>query len=93
MSQIWDRLRFRGREAPSALVTLELQAQLGRLAAEVRRADGHDGFAGAHHTRAAVAAYEHTLRRALRHAGGELTACEGDVIALELELASRGWSW
>lgn len=93
MSQIWDRLRQWGRTDTGALVTLELQSQLARLAAEVNRADRHRGFAGAHHALAASYAYEYTLRRALSHAGGELDHPAGDIVGLELDLSSRGWTW
>lgn len=94
MSQLWDRLRHWRNPAYDPMITLELQAQLGRLVAEVRRADTHHGFAGAHHAMAATWAYENTLRRALRHAGG--TDCDfeaGDIVGLELDLSARGWTW
>lgn len=88
---------FVGRRVPSddsALVTLELQTRLGRLIGELRRCHAHTGFAAAHHAQAAAQAYEITLREALRHAGtDDARYPRGDVIALELDLAARGWSW
>lgn len=95
MPQLWERLL--GRRAPvhDPLATLEVQAHLGRLTAELRRLDGvHGDFAHAHHVRAAEGAYEGMLRTALRLAGGDDREHRtGDVVGLELDLASRGWAW
>lgn len=94
MHQLWERLLHRRAPEEDPLVTLELQASLSRLLAECWRIHHHSGFAGAHHARAAVQAYEITLRSALRHAGGDdAEHAPGDIVALELDLASRGWIW
>ncbi|WP_454301033.1 hypothetical protein [Salana multivorans] len=75
--------------APSSL-----QTRLSRLSGEIRRCQAHRGFAAAHHTRAAVSAYETTLRQSLRHVGADdAVHPAGDIISLELDLAARGWQW
>lgn len=95
MPQLWDRLINRRAPAFDPLLTLETQAHLGRLLAELRRLEGTRGdFAHAHHVRAATGAYEGMLRRALRLAGGDEDAHRPrDVVGLELDLSSRGWTW
>lgn len=95
MPQLWSRLRQRRAPAVDPLLALETQATLGRLTAELCRLDRSRGaFGGAHHVRATQGAYEGVLRRALRLAGGDDTRhSAGDVVGLELDLASRGWSW
>lgn len=94
MTQLWDRIIRRRAPAHDPLVTLELQAQLGRLLVRLYREERHTGFAGAHHARAARSAYESTLRSAVRLAGADDTVHpDGDIIGLELDLSSRGWLW
>ena len=79
------------------LTTLQLQLRLGQIAREIRALAGDDsGFAGAHHSRAAQAAYDELLREACRRAGVEDDSpitTETDRLLRELELSSRGWSW
>ncbi len=93
MPQLWSRLRQRRAPAVDPLLTLETQATLGRLTAELCRLDRAAGeFASAHHVRATQGAYEGVLRRALLRAGGDAARHgRGDVVGLELDLASRGW--
>ena len=83
------------------LDTLILQIRLGQVARELQSlADSH-GFATAHHTRAAQAAYDALLAEACRAAGLEVEAprratdrtTDAERLREELELASRGWSW
>lgn len=95
MPQLWFRLRQRRAPAADPLLTLEIQATLGRLTAELCRLDRSRGaFGGAHHVLATQGAYEGVLRRAVRLAGGDDTPhAPGDVVGLELDLASRGWTW
>jgi hypothetical protein len=83
------------------LETLVLQMRLGEVARELQALGASRGFAVAHHTRAAQAAYDALLAEACRraglpvstplHADEQVTASER--LREELELASRGWSW
>lgn len=88
--------RHREREE-DPLTTLQLQLRLGQIAREIRALAGDDTrFAGAHHSRAAQAAYDELLREACRRAGigdDKPIVTESDRLLLELELSSRGWSW
>ncbi|MBN8880911.1 hypothetical protein EDD28_0619 [Salana multivorans] len=94
MGEWWGLLRGWRTPTLDPMRTLELQTRLGRLAAELRRCDTHRGFAAAHHSRAALSAYETTLRQSLRHVGtNDEIHGPGDVVSLELDLASRGWQW
>lgn len=94
MSSLWERISHRRAIEQDVMATLELQAQLSRMVFEVQRAERFRGFAAAHHAHAAQGAYESTLRSAVRHAGGdERSVPSGDVVALELDLAARGWQW
>lgn len=91
----WDRLRHRRAPVCDPLETLAVQSALGRLAEELLRLDrAPRAFAHAHHVRAAEQAYEGVLRRAVALAGGDQRVhAAGDVVGLELDLASRGWRW
>lgn len=81
--------------------TLTLQLRLGQIASELRALSGSRGFATAHHTRAAQAAYDALLAEACRRAGlpvdGPMRATdvarESERLREELELTSRGWNW
>ncbi len=83
------------------LDTLVLQVQLGQIATELRRLSDSRGFAVAHHTRAAQAAYDALLAEACRRAGIPVegpahvtdVAREAERLREELELTERGWTW
>ncbi|QAY71726.1 hypothetical protein ET471_03940 [Xylanimonas protaetiae] len=78
-----------------------LQLRLGQMAAEIQQLAGSHGFAAAHHTRAAQAAYDALLAEACRRAGLDVVtplratevSRESERLREELELTSRGWSW
>lgn len=94
MGDLWNLLRSWRAPTLDPMRTLELQTRLSRLSGEIRRCQAHRGFAAAHHTRAAVSAYETTLRQSLRHVGADdAVHPAGDIISLELDLAARGWQW
>jgi predicted nucleic acid-binding protein len=95
------RERVRRAREGDPLDTLVLQLRLGQMADELRRLASSPGFAAAHHTRAAQAAYDALLAEACRRAGlpveGPARATEvnreSERLREELELASRGWTW
>lgn len=94
MGELWNLLRSWRAPGLDPMRTLELQTRLSRLSEEIRRCHEFNGFAAAHHTRAAQSAYETTLRQSLRHIGADDGVHHpGDVVSLELDLASRGWHW
>jgi hypothetical protein len=82
---------------PDPFETLQLQARLSRLAAELARLDSHGerGFARGHHLRAALEAYERTLDDACRFAGLPVEPGRGAAHRLiaETRLAACGWRW
>ncbi len=81
--------------------TLDLQLRLGQVATELRTLAASRGFAVAHHTRAAQAAYDALLAEACHRAGlaveGPVRASdvsrESERLREELELTARGWNW
>ncbi|MCL1871284.1 MAG: hypothetical protein FWF90_12830 [Promicromonosporaceae bacterium] len=95
------RARARKDAEREPLDTLVLQVRLGQMAAELQALADSRGFAVAHHTRAAQAAYDALLAEACRRAGLPVEtprraterATEEERLREELELASRGWSW
>jgi predicted nucleic acid-binding protein len=101
----WREMRKRQLAEANPLRTLELQLRLADVAEEIRRLENGDGFAKAHHLRAAQAAYDALLAEACRRAGvgAELSgvasttrskpATEDTRFGMELALCSRGWSW
>lgn len=102
MATLVERLRRRlPRPAPVRTAdpfrTLELQARLSRLAGELTGLDagGERRFAAGHHARAALLAYEHTLREACRLAGLPVEPGRGPEFRLlaEAMLSQAGWEW
>ncbi|QAY64869.1 hypothetical protein ET495_11525 [Xylanimonas allomyrinae] len=95
------RAERRRKAAGDPIDTLTLQLRLGEIAREIQALAGSRGFAVAHHTRAAQAAYDALLAEACRRAGLPVEAPhlvtdrtpEAERLREELELASRGWSW
>jgi hypothetical protein len=76
--------------------TLRVQSSLARLECEIDRLRGDDeGFAVAHHLRAAVLAYDDLLGEARRLAGMEEPSMRGSAgrLLTVAELHARGWDW
>ena len=83
-------------QPPDPFEPLRLQLSLARLAAEVERQRADDqGYARAHHVRAAVVAYDDLLEEACRVTGVVLPRMEAGPwrIMAEAELQARGWEW
>ena len=87
----------RSRAAVDPFETLRVQSSLARLEREIDRLRGDDeGFAVAHHLRAAVLAYDDLLGEARRLAGMEQKPSRGGSAGRLLtvaELHARGWDW
>lgn len=92
------------RSGGDPFATLEVQLALSRLDQEIKdlRRNDRDDFAGAHHLRAAIKAYDYVLDDACRMAGvappGGRGTPPGEVSAVrrmlaEAELQARGWDW
>lgn len=87
----------RSRVAADPFETLRVQSSLARLEREIDRLRGDDeGFAVAHHLRAAVLAYDDLLGEARRLAGMEqepsMRGSAGRLLTVA-ELHARGWDW
>lgn len=82
---------------PDPFVTLEMQARLARLAAELRELDRPDRLrlGGWHKVSAAQEAYERTLDDACELAGAAVEPGRGPAHRLiaEAALEARGWRW
>lgn len=83
--------------APDPFRTLELQQRLSRLSAELVMLQDESGqvYAAGHHLRAALLAYDQTLREACLLVGvpvGESTG-PADRLMAEAGLAQAGWTW
>lgn len=98
-SSWWRRL---GRRAPRSdpFAVLELQERLERLSREIVLLEGGgEGFARAHHLRAAITAYDDLLAEAGRLIGvdvaPETLGTDPTVrrVLVEAELQARGWTW
>ena len=90
------RLPRRSRVDADPFETLRVQSSLARLECEIDRLRGDDeGFAIAHHLRAAVLAYDDLLGEARRLAGMEEPSRRGSAgrLLTVAELHARGWDW
>jgi hypothetical protein len=94
---VLGRLLQRLRDTPDPFETLEMQARLTRLAAELRQLDSPADrrFARGFHLHAAMEAYERTLDDACRLAGIPVETGRGAAHRLlaETALHQRGWRW
>jgi hypothetical protein len=98
MDRARRRVPRRRRRVPDPFQTLELQARLTRLSAEL---DGlsrapSSVFALAHHAEAATRAYDQTLAEACQLIGapvpgGRLSGPQR--LLMEAELVNAGWTW
>jgi hypothetical protein len=94
----WLRILRPRRPHGDPFETLEVQLALTRLDQEIKdlRYGRRDDFAGAHHLRAAMKAYDHVLDDACRLAGvGSLPGGGTSIrrMLAEAELQARGWDW
>jgi hypothetical protein len=100
----WLGIFRQRRSGDDPFEALEVQMALTRLDQEIKelRRNGRDDFAGAHHLRAAVKAYDYVLDEACRLAGvaapGGSTYPLGPAAGIqrmlaEAELQARGWDW
>jgi hypothetical protein len=92
----WRR-SWRSRATPDPFDALRVQSSLARLEREMDRLRGDDeGFAVAHHLRAAMLAYDDLLGEARRLAGMDEEPSRGGSAGRLLtvaELHARGWDW